>query len=79
VLVGGEIAPVCRAVPSAHAAEHHPDGMKVVCFFAPATTLDNYQIPDGIDFPDDAPLQNREFSSISYNQSHPGVQLLRAR
>jgi len=26
--------------------------MKVVCFFAPATTLDNYRIHEGIDFPD---------------------------
>ena len=26
--------------------------MKVVCFFAPATTLDNYKIHEGVDFPD---------------------------
>lgn len=26
--------------------------MKVVCFFAPPTNLDNYQMHEGIDFPD---------------------------
>jgi quercetin dioxygenase-like cupin family protein len=26
--------------------------MKVVCFFAPATNLDNYQLHEGVDFPD---------------------------
>jgi hypothetical protein len=26
--------------------------MKVVCFFAPATTLDNYRMHEGVDFPD---------------------------
>ena len=28
------------------------DEMKVVCFFAPATTLDNYKIHEGVDFPE---------------------------
>ena len=27
------------------------DEMKVVCFFAPATTLENYQMHEGVDFP----------------------------
>jgi quercetin dioxygenase-like cupin family protein len=26
--------------------------MKVVCFFAPATNLDNYKMYEGVDFPD---------------------------
>lgn len=26
--------------------------MKVVCFFAPATNLENYQMHEGVDFPD---------------------------
>ena len=26
--------------------------MKVVCFFAPATNLDNYRMHEGVDFPD---------------------------
>jgi quercetin dioxygenase-like cupin family protein len=29
-----------------------PDEMKVVCFFAPATNLENYQMHEGVDFPD---------------------------
>ncbi|MEO8484058.1 MAG: cupin domain-containing protein [Acidobacteriota bacterium] len=28
------------------------DEMKVVCFFAPPTNLDNYRMHDGVDFPD---------------------------
>jgi quercetin dioxygenase-like cupin family protein len=28
------------------------DEMKVVCFFAPPTGLDNYQMHEGVDFPD---------------------------
>lgn len=28
------------------------DEMKVVCFFAPATSLDNYKMYDDVDFPD---------------------------
>jgi quercetin dioxygenase-like cupin family protein len=28
------------------------DEMKVVCFFAPATGLDNYKMYEGVDFPD---------------------------
>jgi hypothetical protein len=26
--------------------------MKVVCFFAPVTTLDNYKVREGVDFPE---------------------------
>jgi quercetin dioxygenase-like cupin family protein len=26
--------------------------MKVVCFFAPATSLENYEMHEGVDFPD---------------------------
>jgi hypothetical protein len=26
--------------------------MKVICFFAPATGLDNYRLHEGVDFPD---------------------------
>lgn len=29
-----------------------PDEMKVVCFFAPATNLDNYRMFESVDFPD---------------------------
>jgi quercetin dioxygenase-like cupin family protein len=29
-----------------------PDEMKVVCFFAPATNLENYKMFEGVDFPD---------------------------
>jgi quercetin dioxygenase-like cupin family protein len=29
-----------------------PKEMKVICFFAPATNLDNYKLFEGIDFPD---------------------------
>ncbi len=29
-----------------------PEEMKVVCFFAPATSLENYEMHDGVDFPD---------------------------
>lgn len=59
VLVDGEVAAV-----RAGSAVLFPQGkphmlqntgqveMKVVCFFAPATTLDNYRIHEGIDFPD---------------------------
>jgi len=28
------------------------DEMKVICFFAPATSLKNYQMHEGVDFPD---------------------------
>jgi mannose-6-phosphate isomerase-like protein (cupin superfamily) len=59
VLVDGEVAPV-RAGSAVLFPQGKPhmlqntsaEEMKVVCFFAPATTLDNYVIHEGIDFPD---------------------------
>lgn len=59
VLVDGEIAPV-RAGSAVLFPQGKPhmlqntgqEEMKVVCFFAPATTLDNYRMHEEIDFPD---------------------------
>jgi quercetin dioxygenase-like cupin family protein len=59
VLVGGELSPVRAGsvVLFPQGAVHmlHNTGteeMKVVCFFAPATGLDNYRMHEGVDFPD---------------------------
>jgi quercetin dioxygenase-like cupin family protein len=59
VLVAGEVRPVTQgtAVLFPQGAVHmlHNTGteeMKVVCFFAPATGLENYQMHEGVDFPD---------------------------
>jgi quercetin dioxygenase-like cupin family protein len=59
VLVAGEIAPVAAGstVLFPRGAVHmlHNTGteeMKVVCFFAPPTGLDNYVMHEGVDFPD---------------------------
>jgi len=59
VLVEGEVAPVRAGstVLFPQGAVHmlHNTGaeeMKVVCFFAPATSLDNYKMHEGVDFPD---------------------------
>jgi quercetin dioxygenase-like cupin family protein len=59
VLVSGEVRPVHAgmAVLFPRGAVHMlhnngPEEMKVVCFFAPATGLDNYQMHEGVDFPD---------------------------
>jgi mannose-6-phosphate isomerase-like protein (cupin superfamily) len=59
VLVAGEIAPVREgtAVVFPQGAVHmlHNTGaeeMKVVCFFAPPTDLDNYKLYEDVDFPD---------------------------
>ncbi len=59
VLVAGEVAAVREgsAVVFPQGAVHmlHNTGaeeMKVVCFFAPATNLDNYKLYEGVDFPD---------------------------
>ena len=59
VLVGGEVRPVApgTAVLFPQGAVHmlHNTGteeMKVVCFFAPPTSLDNYKMHEGVDFPD---------------------------
>ena len=59
VLVAGEVRPVTAgtAVLFPQGAVHmlHNTGneeMKVICFFAPATGLDNYRLHEGVDFPD---------------------------
>ena len=59
VMVEGEVAPVRAgaAVLFPRGAVHmlHNTGtveMKVVCFFAPPTGLDNYKMYEGVDFPD---------------------------
>jgi uncharacterized cupin superfamily protein len=59
VLVSGEVASVRSGsvVLFPQGAVHmlHNTGtveMKVMCFFAPATSLDNYKFHEGIDFPD---------------------------
>ena len=59
VLVAGEVSPVKAGstVLFPRGAVHmlHNTGseeMKVVCFFAPATNLENYQMHEGVDFPD---------------------------
>jgi len=59
VLVAGDVRPVTAgtAVLFPQGAVHmlHNTGseeMKVVCFFSPATGLDNYQMHEGVDFPD---------------------------
>jgi len=59
VLVAGEVSPVRAGstVLFPRGAVHmlHNTGteeMKVVCFFAPATSLENYQMHEGVDFPD---------------------------
>ena len=59
VMVSGEVSPVSEgtAVLFPQGAVHmlHNTGneeMKVVCFFAPATNLDNYKFYEDVDFPD---------------------------
>jgi len=59
VLVGGEVDPVREgtAVLFPQGVPHmlHNTGteeMKVICFFAPGTSLDNYKFFDDIDFPE---------------------------
>jgi quercetin dioxygenase-like cupin family protein len=59
VLVEGEVTAVAAGttVLFPRGAVHmlHNTGaeeMKVVCFFAPATSLENYQMHEGVDFPD---------------------------
>ena len=59
VLVNGEVAPVRAGttVLFPRGAVHmlHNTGseqMKVVCFFAPPTNLENYKMHEGVDFPD---------------------------
>lgn len=59
VLVDGEVAPVRTGstVLFPQGAVHmlhntSSEEMKVVCFFAPPTSLDNYKLHEGVDFPD---------------------------
>jgi uncharacterized cupin superfamily protein len=59
VMVDGQVGPVRAgmAVLFPRGAVHMlhntgADEMKVVCFFAPPTGLANYQMHDGVDFPD---------------------------
>jgi quercetin dioxygenase-like cupin family protein len=59
VLVSGEIAPVRAGAtvlfPQGAVHMLHNTGaeeMKVVCFFAPPTSLDNYKLHEDVDFPD---------------------------
>jgi quercetin dioxygenase-like cupin family protein len=58
VLVDGEVAPVRAGstvlFPTGAVHMLHntgPDEMKVVCFFSPATNLENYKLYEGVDFP----------------------------
>lgn len=59
VLVDGEVAPVRAGstilFPQGHVHMLHNTGneeMKVICFFAPGTNLDNYKFYEDVDFPD---------------------------
>jgi quercetin dioxygenase-like cupin family protein len=59
VLVGGEVRAVSEGTavlfPRGEVHMLHNSGhveMKVICFFAPATNLDNYKLYEGVDFPD---------------------------
>jgi len=59
VLVAGEVAPVKpgTTVLFPRGAVHmlhntSTEEMQVVCFFAPPTSLDNYVMHEGVDFPD---------------------------
>jgi quercetin dioxygenase-like cupin family protein len=59
VLVGDDVRPVRAGTtvlfPQGVVHMLHNTGteeMKVVCFFAPPTGLDNYRMHDGVDFPD---------------------------
>jgi len=59
VLVAGEVSPVRQGSTvlfpqgAVHMLHNTSDEeMKVVCFFAPGTSLDNYKFYDDVDFPD---------------------------
>lgn len=59
VLVNGEVRPVQAGMavlfPQGQVHMLHNSGteeMKVVCFFSPATGLENYKMHEGVDFPD---------------------------
>lgn len=57
-LVDGEVTPIREgSLVLFPQGKHHmlhntgAEEMKVICFFAPATSLENYQMHEGIDFP----------------------------
>ena len=59
VLVGDEVRPIGQGMavlfPQGIVHMVHNTGteeMKVVCFFSPATGLENYRMYEGVDFPD---------------------------
>ena len=59
VLVNGEVSAIQAGstvlFPQGQVHMVHNTGsveMKVMCFFAPPTNLDNYKMHDGVDFPD---------------------------
>lgn len=59
VLIEGNVSPVRTGsvilFPRGHVHMLHntsDEEMKVVCFFAPATNLDNYKMYEDVDFPD---------------------------
>lgn len=59
VLVNGEVSPVRAGsfvlFPQGHVHMLQNNGteeMKVVCFFSPATNLDNYKMYEGVEFPE---------------------------
>ena len=59
VMVAGEVAPVREGTtvlfPQGAVHMLHNTGqeeMKVVCFFAPSTNLENYRMFEGVDFPE---------------------------
>jgi mannose-6-phosphate isomerase-like protein (cupin superfamily) len=59
VLVAGEVTPVREGTtvlfPQGAVHMLHNTGteeMKVICFFAPSTSLENYVMHEGVDFPD---------------------------
>ena len=65
-LVAGEVAPVKKGsiVVFPKAAVHmlHNTGkveMKAICFFAPATSLENYQMFEDVDFPKSAEVNKQ--------------------
>jgi len=59
VMVNGEVSPIRTGsavlFPQGHVHMVHnqsEEEMRVICFFAPATDLDNYKLYEGVDFPD---------------------------
>jgi len=61
-LINGEVAPIRAGslvlFPQGQAHMLHNTGeeeMKVICFFAPPTRLENYKMHEDVDFPDNVP------------------------